>query len=897
MSVPEVVEHLGSSIQAGLTAAEVEARIQEHGPNAVTKIERKSHLLMLLSQFTDPLVVVLLGAAVVTFALRDYVDTGVILAVVIVNAIIGFVQEEKAESAIESLSKMLTLEAAVVRDGTTQRVRAEDVVPGDVVLLQSGDKVPADLRVLEARNLHIDESILTGESAPVSKSSNPVEREDPVSDRVCMAYSGTLITVGAGRGIVVATGDATELGKISGLISSAPTIATPLTRKLTRFGKWLSAAILGVAGVTFVLGVVLGRSPEFMFSAAVAIAVAMIPEGLPAIVTIVLAVGVKRMADRNAIIRTLPSVETLGSVTVICSDKTGTLTANEMTVRRVLAGGTEYEFSGVGYDPRNDGVAPVDTDDSKLECEAFVECLRCGVLCNESDLLRRGDQWLPSGDPTEVALITAAAKAGLDVGAERRERPRFDVIPFESSNMYMATLNDALGESRIIYAKGSLERILGMCVDRMVGSEPRPLDAGLIQERCNGLADQGFRLLALARRVVSADVDVIDDACLSGLTLLGVVAMSDPARPEAIAAVGECKSAGIDVKMITGDHVSTAHAIARDIGIGGVDPKSVTGAQLSEMDNAEFGSTACSASVFARVAPEQKYRLVEALQAGGEIAAMTGDGVNDAPALKKADIGVAMGRAGSEVAKDASDMVLTDDNFASIVAAVAEGRTVFSNLLKTLAFILPTNAGEGLIVIAAVLGGYMLPVTPVQILWINTVTAVTLALPLAFEPREPGTMQVPPRDPNAPIISKPLIVRILTVGVYMVVAGFAIFNFEVSGGMPVEEARTAAVTTIVAIEAFYLFQVRSERTPIWKLGFFSNPYVWIGVPVVALLQLAFIYLPTMNFFFGSAPLPGVVWLRVVLASIPVVLVVGVERAIRGGLVGARTPGTDKAERG
>lgn len=876
----KAADHLGTHTGTGLSADQAVARLGDIGPNLITKVTRKSHLLMLLSQFTNPLIVVLLGAAAITFALGDHIDTGVILAVVIINAVIGFIQEEKAENAIESLAKLLKIESVVLRDGVTRRMSAEEIVPGDVALLQAGDKVPADIRLLDERNLHVDESLLTGESAPASKSKDPVKPDDSVSDRTCMVYSGTLVTAGSGKGLVVATGDATELGKISRLITAAPEIATPLTRKLARFGKWLSAAVLGVAALTFALGIALGGSPRETFSAAVAIAVAMIPEGLPAMVTIVLAVGVKRMADRNAIIRTLPSVETLGSVTVICSDKTGTLTANEMTVRRVYAGRNEYELGGVGYDPQMDGIVPVDTDESELKCEAFTECLRCGLLCNESELIHKSDDWVPGGDPTEVALITSAMKAGLDPEIEKKERARVDVIPFESSNMYMATLNESPDGARVIYVKGSLERMLGMCSSQMSDSDTIPMDSKHIEDRANNLARQGFRILAFARKVVSSDTDFISNPDLSDMTFLGIQAMSDPARPEAIAAVHECKGAGIEVKMITGDHVSTAHAIARDMGIGGVDPKSITGSQLADMTENEFDQTACSASVFARVAPEQKYRLVESLQNAGETVAMTGDGVNDAPALKKSDIGVAMGKAGSDVAKDASDMVLTDDNFASIVAAVEEGRTVLSNLLKALAYILPTSLGQGLIIVVALLGGYVLPVTPVQILWINTVTTVTLALPLAFEPREQGVMESPPRNPNAPILSTSLIIRTIDVGVYMVAAGFAIFVLERSKGAAIEEARTAVVSTIVAIGAFYLFQARSERIPIWKLGFFSNPYIWVGVPVVALLQLAFVYLPTMNFLLGSAPLPGWIWLRIMLVSIPVTLVIGIENAIR-----------------
>lgn len=879
LAVQEVVETIGTDLDSGLSDAEAKERLERYGPNVMTKGKHTNYLLMFLKQFTDPLVLVLLAAALITLLLRDYIDTGVILAVVIINAIIGFVQEEKAESAIESLSKMLRVECMVLRGGSPRKISAEDLVPGDTVVLQSGDKVPADLRLAEERNLRIDESILTGESAPVSKSTAPVEREHPVSDRVCMTYSGTLVTGGQGKGVVIATGDATELGKISELISAAPEIATPLTRRLARFGRWLSAVVIGIAAITYVIGVAMGHPAQEMFSAAIAIAVAMIPEGLPAIVTIVLAVGVKRMADRNAIIRTLPSVETLGSVTVICSDKTGTLTANEMTVHRANTGGHEYEFAGIGYDPSHGKAIPTDTDDTELTSEAFIECLRCGLLCNESTLVKKDDEWIPSGDPTEVALITAAMKGGLDQEKERKERPQIGVIPFESSNMYMATMHRTPDGTKVLYVKGSLEKVLGMCSSQVVGSEEADLDSQHMQDRAEDLACQGYRILAFARKTVDDGVDSIDDVELSGLSLLGIQAISDPARPEATAAVRECREAGIKVKMITGDHVATARSIACDMGIGGADPMSATGSELEAMTDEEFEEAARSSSVFARVAPEQKYRLVEKLQANGEIVAMTGDGVNDAPALKKADIGVAMGKAGSDIAKDASDMVLTDDNFASIVAAVEEGRTVFSNLLKTLAYILPTNAGEGLIIILALLGGQTLPITPVQILWINTVTTVTLALPLAFEPREPGLMTVPPRETNMPIVSGAIMARIITVGLYMVGAAFAIFLTELGREATIEQARTAAVTTIVAIEAVYLFVARSERIPVWKLGFFSNPYVWVGVPIVALLQLGFIYIPLINLFFRSAPIDADVWLRIALVSIPVVVVVLVERAI------------------
>ena len=880
MPVEEVVQSLNTDLTKGLSSREALARLDQYGPNAVTKARGRSRLVMFLSQFSNPLVVVLLFAVLITFLLNDYVDAGVILAVVFVNAIIGFIQEGKAESAIESLSKLLIVEATVVRDGSTVRIPSDRLVPGDIVVLASGDKVPADIRLVEEKNLQTNESILTGESAPVNKSAAPVHADESVSDRTCMVYSGTLVTAGTGKGIVVATGDNTEMGRISGLISSAPSIVTPLTQKLARFGRWLSAVIIGIAFLVFGIGVFLQQKPAEMFNAAVAIAVAMIPEGLPAIVTIILAVGVKRMADRNAIIRNLPSVETLGSVTVICSDKTGTLTANEMTVRIVYAGNDNYEFGGIGYDPASCCVVPSDTDDTELQSEAFIETIRCGLICNDSDLQHENDTWSPVGDPTEVALITAAMKSGLNPNEERAKYPRVDVIPFESDKMYMATLNSTPHGTNVIYVKGSTERILAMCCKQLFADGERPLDARSILARADDLAAQGYRLLSFAMKVVPASVTSLGEIDLSDLVYLGLQAMSDPPRPEAVEAVQKCKDAGIEVKMITGDHLATATAIAREMRIGSRDVKAVSGSELASMSDAEFDRIAQEASVFARVSPEQKYHLVEVLQAQDNIVAMTGDGVNDAPALKKADIGVAMGKAGSDVAKDAADMVLADDNFASIVAAIEEGRTVFSNLVKTLAYILPTNIGEGLVIIVALLGGLLLPVTPVQLLWVNTVTAVTLALPFAFEPKEPGLMKRPPRRPDAPILTGSLILRIALVGVVVVLGTFVIFLYERSIGVGVAEARTAAVATIVMFEVFYLFSARSEQGIPWRIPLGGNPYLWIGIFLVVLFQLGFTYLPLLNHFFGSSPIKWSVWWRIIAVTLLIIPVVEVEKSIR-----------------
>ncbi|MFQ3548186.1 MAG: HAD-IC family P-type ATPase [Armatimonadota bacterium] len=881
LEINEVQELQKTDIVNGLTTEEAKRRLEEYGPNVVTRRKGKTALQMLMHQFTDPLVFILIIAAVIKLIKGDMIDFGVIMAVVIINAIIGFIQEGKAESAIASLDKMLTASATVIRDGEKITISSEEVVPGDIVIINSGDKTPADIRLFEVKNLHIDESILTGESAPVTKSTRTVHAEDPISEQHCMSFSGTLIARGSGAGIAIATGDDTQLGYISKLIDSAPEIATPLTKKLVKFGKMLSFAILIVTSIVFVISILMGNDPSEMFAAAVAIAVAMIPEGLPAIITIILAVGVRRMAARHAIIRKLPSVETLGSVSVICSDKTGTLTANEMTVKQVYAGAINYEFSGIGYDPRNSEVRAVEHDDESLHDRAFLECMICGVLCNDSDIkMEEEDIWRAVGDPTESALVTSAIKAGIDPKTIKEEYPRLDVIPFESEHMYMATLNQTPEGKKVIYVKGSLEKLLSMSSCQMFGDNLGELDKQHALDRADDFARQGYRVLAFAMKEVDSNTETIDEKDMYDLVYLGIQAMSDPARPEAIEAIKICKKAGIEVKMITGDHITTARAIARDLGLEMKENGSITGAELSKLSKEEFEEVANNATVFARVSPEQKFDLVTALQKRDKVIAMTGDGVNDAPALKAADIGVAMGKVGSEVAKDASDMVLTDDNFASIQAAVEEGRSVYNNLIKTLAYILPTNAGEGLVIISALLAGLTLPVTAIQILWINTVTTVTLSLSLAFEPIEKGLMNKPPRDPNAPMLSRAVIERILLIGIWMVIVGFAIFYYEYEiKKVSIEEARTAAVAAIVFVELFYLFSARSLTANFIKVGLFTNPYVWIGTFAVTLFQLAFTYLKPMNIMFGTAPISWEIWWHILILSLPTIVIADIHKII------------------
>jgi len=888
-SLPEeTAGQLATDLGKGLTASEAGERLARFGPNRVTPKKRSGPLMRFLLQFHQALIYILIAAAAVTAALGEWVDSSGIFGVVLVNAVLGFIQESRAESAIESLMTMMTTQAVVLRDGGMQTVPSADLVPGDIVLLQSGDKVPADLRLFVSRELQIDESALTGESVPVAKTVDIVPEDTVLADRGNMAYAGTLVTFGQGRGVVVATGDRTETGRISGLIAEAVEIATPLTRKIAHFSRVLLVVILAVSAAMFLAGWVAGHSAFDMFMAAVALAVSAIPEGLPAAVTITLAIGVKRMADVHAIIRKLPAVETLGSTTVICSDKTGTLTENQMTVQKVLAGGESFELTGGGYTPEGEilaGGAAADPASSP----ALVECLRAGLLCNDSRLVQKEGRWTIEGDPTEGALIVSAAKAGLK-GEATEAWKRIDVIPFESERAYMATLHDP-GEGRppVAYVKGAVEKVLDQCAQALTQDGSA---AGLDREALLGavetMAAEGLRVLAFARRELPAVRGSLDPAAdVVDLTFLGLQGMIDPPREEAKRAIAACKTAGVAVKMITGDHAVTATAIAGQLGL--TDPASdgdrrvtVTGGELQDLSDAEMVEVSGRARVFARVAPEQKLRLVEALQSQGQVVAMTGDGVNDAPALKQADIGVAMGITGTEVAKEAADMVLTDDNFATIEAAVEEGRRIFDNLTKFFVWTLPTNGGEALVIMASVAAGtgVALPVLPVQILWINMTTAVLLGLMLAFEGKESDVMMRPPREPDSPILTGVLIQRIILVSVLMLVGVFALFLLKKQAGADLAEARTVAVNLIVMIELFYLFNCRSLRHSMRSLGLFSNPWVIGGSAAMIGLQLLFTYNPWMNTLFHSAPLPIEDWAVIVAVSAAVSLVVGAEKWLR-----------------
>jgi Ca2+-transporting ATPase len=869
----------------GLDLDEVNHRQKRYGPNVISPARRHGPLVRFLLQFHHPLIYVLLVAATVAALFKDPIDAAVIFGVLLANVIIGFVQESRAERAIESLARSLVAETTVIRAGTARRIQATGLVPGDIVVLRAGDKVPADMRLIEVRDLQIAEAALTGESVPVQKAADTLlPAETTVSDRKNMAFATTLVTYGRGVGVVVSTGDNTEVGLISHLIAVARGVQTPLTRKMARFSRSLMIAILGLAAITFGIGLRHGLPLADTMIAAIALAVAAIPEGLPAAVTIILAISVTRMAHRRAIIRKLPAVEALGSTTVICSDKTGTLTQNQMTVQQVAVGDVVYGVSGAGYAPAGHFLL----DDTTIETvpHGLAECLRSGLLCNDSRLVEQGGRWTVEGDPTEGALIASAGKAGLLTDAETARFPRVDMVPFESEHQYMATLHDAgTGQERVVYFKGAVEAALARCTDALDREgRPVPLDHGAIHRTADRMAAQGLRVLAFARSHMPGGTERLTHADVAGgLTFLGLQGMIDPPRPEAIEAVRACHTAGIAVKMITGDHALTAAAIGQQLGLDGRDgttPAVLTGTAMATLSDAELIERAESTTIFARVTPEQKLRLVEALQARRHIVAMTGDGVNDAPALKQADIGIAMGITGTDVAKEAADMVLTDDNFASIEAAVEEGRSVFDNLTKVIAWTLPTNVGQGLIILAALTLGVTLPILPIQILWINMTTVVALGTMLAFEPKETGIMLRPPRAPDAPILSGVLITRLLMVGSMILVAAFGLFAWAQDAGFSLAEARTIAVNTVVMIMLFYLFNCRSLTRSQFHVGFLSNPWVFVGTAAMIGLQAAFTYAPFMHPLMGSAPIGVDAWILILIVSLVAYVVVGVEKWIR-----------------
>lgn len=881
LDIQAVIQTLNSDQEKGLTPENVAQLYEQYGLNELETQTGKPFWLRFLLQFNQPLLYILLIAGMIKAFLGSWANALVIWGVTVINALIGFLQESKAEGAIASLAKAVTTEATVIREEKTLKIPSANLVPGDIVLLTSGDKVPADLRLLTVRNLQIDESALTGESIPAEKSCSVLPEETSLGDRKNMAYAGSFVTFGQGKGIVVATANATEVGQISHSLQKKVNLNTPLTRKFAEFSEKLLYIILFLASLAFFIGVGRGGDVGEMFEAAVALAVSAIPEGLPAVVTITLAIGVNRIARRHAIIRKLPAVETLGSATVICSDKTGTLTENQMTVQSIYSGGDLYQVTGSGYSPKGEITRIQDdvliTQTQENFNPSLEECLKAGLLCNDSFLQQKGGDWSVMGDPTEGALISVGKKVGFSQSGLQSSYPRLDSIPFESQFQYMATLHDS--ETHLIYLKGSVEAVLSSCVYEL-SNEGKflSLNRQKIESEVEKMAGQGLRVLAFAKKEVSPHQYAIDHDDLEGeFIFLGLQGMIDPPRPEAIAAVKACQKAGIKVKMITGDHLTTASAIAQRMGIlKSPSDLAFDGKQLGQMESNDLITNVNQGVVFARVAPAQKLQLVEALQTQGEIVAMTGDGVNDAPALKQADIGIAMGKGGTDVAREAADMLLTDDNFASIEAAVEEGRTVYQNLRKAIAFLLPVNGGESMTILISVLLAKDLPILSLQVLWLNMINSVTMTVPLAFEPKSPEVMNQPPLNPKEPLLSGNLLKRILLISVFNWILIFGIFEWAKLTTGDINIARTMAIQALVFARIIYLLSISQWQTFLREL---MNPLsshkkstiaIILGISSAVILQVIFSQWDLMNSLFKTAPLNGYQWLICLLPMIPMI---------------------------
>jgi magnesium-transporting ATPase (P-type) len=851
MPAADVSSLLGSGSR-GLAETAALERLRTHGPNALAPPARRSVLNRALAQITNPLIYVLLASAAVTAFLGQATDTAVILGVVALNAAIGLVQEGRAENALLAIREMIAARATVFRDGRRTTIVAHTVVPGDLLILEPGDRVTADARLVKARNLLIDESILTGESVAASKSSDAVDEAAPLAERAGMVFSGTMVASGRGAAVVVATGPETEIGRVTTLLGEVETLTTPLVKSMRNFANQITVAILGLAAAAFAFATLArGYTPADAFMAVVGMAVAAIPEGLPAVMTITLAVGVQRMAARHAIVRRLPAVETLGSVSVICTDKTGTLTQNEMTVRKVATAEHIYDVEGVGYAPKGD-IGASDESCDPIDDRVLIDLARAATLCNDAHLRQQDGSWNVEGDPMEGALLSFAMKAGIEPEHLRRELARADELPFAMQSRYMATLNHRHDGTSLVSVKGAPERVMRMCCGQASVAGQRPLDIAYWDRVARELAAEGQRVLAIATKELrTATSELTFAEAEDGLTLLGIVGFIDPPRTEAIDAIRECRSAGIRVVMITGDHAATAAAVAGQLGIDNPG-RVITGPEIDKLGAKALSRAVSHASVFARTTPEHKLRLVEALQRNGLIVAMTGDGVNDAAALKRAEIGVAMGRKGTEAAKEASQMVLADDNIASIIAAVREGRTVYDNLIKVLRWTLPTSTGATLVILAAIVLGLPLPMTPVQILWINMVTAVGLGLVLAFEAPEADVMRRPPRAARAPLLTPGLAWDIAFVSAAMLLGAFAILVWSDARGLAPDLARTNVVNAIVAMEIAYLLNVRKARAggPQWR-SLLASPVLLIGVGSVVVLQIAFTYAPVMQKLFST----------------------------------------------
>lgn len=876
LHIKEIIQKLGTS-EEGLTDNEAMERLKQYGPNKLIEEEKISKFKILFQQFTSPLIYILLIAAVVTALLKEYIDTSVIMAAVILNAVIGYMQEYKAEQGVRALKKMLIPKARVLRNGKEKEIHSEQLAPGDVVLLASGAKVPADLRLLNTYELKVEEAMLTGESIPAEKSTSAISEDNLTSgDQKNMTFMGTIVVSGRAKGIVVETGSKTVIGGIAKEVKEIGVTKAPLQKKIENFAKYIGFVVLAASVVLFSMGIIIGENIHDMFMTAVAAAVAAIPEGLPIVVTIAMSIGVARMARQNAIMRKLPAAETLGSTTVICSDKTGTLTKNEMTVRLIYDGEHIYDVAGSGYEPKGEILhdkMSVNTEERKRH----LQVLRIGLLCNESNMYEEDGQYKVDGDPTEGALIVSAIKAGLMPENEKKHYPQIAIIPFESEHGYMATLHRH-GGKKLVFVKGAPERVLDMCTGVAAddGSQKKE-----ILQIAHNFAKEGMRVLAFAYKEASHDVEELTHHDVeSGLTFAGLQGMIDPPRLEVIDAVKGCKQAGIRTIMITGDHAVTAVSIAKKLGLGGADPEVIPGKELETMSDRELFHKVKDVSVYARVSPHHKLRIVQQLKKRGEIVAVTGDGVNDAPALKEAHIGIAMGRTGTDVAKEASDMVLADDNFASIFNAVKEGRILFDNIRKVVFFLIPTGIATIISIIATLILGVPMPYLPTQLLWINIVTNGLQDVALAFEPGEKGIINRPPRDPKEGILSRLLIERIFLVA--LIISGGVIYNFisALNEGVSLEKARSVAMTTMVFFQFFQAWNSRSELQSIFRINPFSNPFLFYSMIAAFFAQLAVLYVPTLQWVFRTEPLTAKEWINIGATTVTIVIAVETDKWIR-----------------
>lgn len=872
----EVLKSLQTSEQ-GLSEAEVKKRLERYGPNKLPEEKGINRLKIILHQFTSPLIYILIVAAVVTAFLGEYIDTGVIVAVLILNAVIGYFQEYKAETSVRALKSIVVPRAKVVREGKEREILTEHLVPGDIVLLASGMRVPADLRLLKTTELRIEEATLTGESVPVEKKTVAISEENLTpGDQTNMAFMGTVVVNGRAKGIVVETGSKTVLGQIAREVKELSVTQTPLQQKITTFAHFIGFLVLGSALTIAILGFSLGMTFAEIFKIAVAASVAAVPEGLPIVVTITMAIGVSRMAKRNAIIRKLPAVETLGSTTVICSDKTGTLTKNEMTVKAIYDGQHSYEVTGSGYEPKGEILHDWELCD-RATLEGLCGVLRIGMLCNESNIYEENGQFKVDGDPTEGALIVSAMKAGLNPGKERAQYQQLSIIPFESERGFMATLHQHDHE-RVIFVKGAPEKVLDMCTEISSG---QPLDRKRIMETAEHFAGDGLRVLAMAYKKAPDDLSELTyQQVEENLIFAGMQGMIDPPRPEALDAVKGCREAGIRVAMITGDHAVTASAIGRMMGITRSDSKVLTGKELEAMSDEELFAKVREVSVYARVSPQHKLRIVQQTMKHGEVVAVTGDGVNDAPALKAAHIGVAMGKTGTDVAREAADMVITDDNFASIFHAVEEGRVVFDNIRKVILFLIPTGFAAIVSILIAMALDIPIPYVAAQLLWINLVTNGLQDVALAFEPGEKDVIKRKPRSVKEGIMSRLMYERSLLVG--LIISAGVIFNFvqALEDGVSLERARTIAVTTMVLFQFFQAWNSRSELQSVFTISPLSNPFLFYSMVAAFLAQLAVVYVPALQWVFRTEALALSDWLQIVLVSLTVVIAVEADKAIR-----------------